>query len=225
LPSIDEIFRLPVKTIKHIPVYLRSRVAVSLSASLSRIAKNPEIVEAWSEFFMFFPCVLRQHRIRGGKRRRHQPIARFLASSLSRWESGDITGLWDNARAAIERRPHMLPSSTSRRVRRVKQLVREGRFGKAASALTSEGVALPSDDVVRALEAKHPVRDQPWVPTTPSPEASTFDSSEVKKALLSFPNGTAGGSSGCLAQHLKDCTSRRAIPQAKRACGLGAGMA
>jgi hypothetical protein len=210
LPGIDEIFRLQVKTIKHIPVYLRSRVAASLSASLSRIAKNPENVKAWSDFFLFFPCVLRQHRIRGGKRRRHQPIAHFLASSLSRWESGDIAGLWDNARAEMDRRQHLLSSSNSRRVRRVKQLVREGRFGKAASALTSGGVALPSDDVVRALEAKHPVRDQPWVPCTPPPEASTFDSSEVRKALLSFPNGTAGGSSGCLAQHLKDCLDCRA---------------
>jgi hypothetical protein len=167
-------------------------------------------VEAWSEFFLFFPCVLRQHRIRGGKRRRHQPLAYYLASSLSRWEGGDIAGLWDEAREAMARRPHMPQSSNSSRIRRVKQLVRERRFGKAASALTSEGFALPSDDVVRALESKHPVRDEPWVPPTPPIEASTFHSSEVKQALLSFPNGTAGGSSGCLAQHLKDCLDCRA---------------
>ena len=63
---------------------------------------------------------------------------------------------------------------------------------------------------IEKLKEKHPVcpSDRRAFPISPQDTHPLRLTSEVKTAVLSFPNGSAGGLSGLRPQHLKDCIGK-----------------
>ena len=101
-----------------------------------------------------------------GHRLPWREILQLVKARLRRWVSGDWNGLWADAlsesrsKRLCQRRP--LPNdnspaqSTSQRhhnIRRARSAVQDGQYSKAIQALTSEGLAPPSTEV---LLTKHP---------------------------------------------------------------------
>lgn len=99
---------------------------------------------------------------------------------------------------APEPSPHQPPQPD--RVKKAKLLVESGLVGKAERALNdAAGVAPLTDDVLRALAAKHPAGSpnpcgQP-IPAN-NPHAEMPDDEVIKRAVRSFPSDTAPGPSG-----------------------------
>jgi hypothetical protein len=88
----------------------------------------------------------------------------------------------------------------------------EGQFRKAAQALTSEGVADASASLDE-MRKKHPAAPIPALPPQPGPRPMQFSSEQVKKAISSFPQGTAPGPSRLRASHLKEAIGMRSQEQ------------
>ena len=66
------------------------------------------------------------------------------------------------------------------------------------------GLALPSSDVFNEMLEKLPCVDPPTIPETPPPNPIEVSVVQVVGALRSFPAGSAPGSSGLRANHLKE---------------------
>ena len=91
---------------------------------------------------------------------------------------------------------------------RVSSKLGEGDFRGAVRVASSEDqIADMSESTLTALEGKHPIPH----PNTSIPpflghplHLSVVSVEEVSRAIMSFPNGLAGGSDGLRPQHLKD---------------------
>ena len=92
-------------------------------------------------------------------------------------------------------------------VRSVRNKIKSGEISRAASLLTSSGVAEDSDDTLRKLEAKHPERRsvstnfQPYFPHSLQP--LQIPTETFIKSLRDCPNGSSCGNDGWRFEHLK----------------------
>ncbi|GJR15355.1 hypothetical protein Tco_0798007 [Tanacetum coccineum] len=90
----------------------------------------------------------------------------------------------------------------------IKQCLRkvaDGHFTAAVKVLSSSGVAPYCDDTINALEAKHPYKPPPSMPSitfSEPPLVAEIDS--VFSCIKSFPKGTSCGRDGLRAQHILD---------------------
>ncbi|GJW86378.1 putative reverse transcriptase domain-containing protein [Tanacetum coccineum] len=90
----------------------------------------------------------------------------------------------------------------------IKQCLRkvaDGHFTAAVKVLSSSGVAPYCDDTIKALEAKHPYKPPPSMPSitfSEPPLVAEIDS--VFCCIKSFPKGTSCGRDGLRAQHILD---------------------
>ena len=78
--------------------------------------------------------------------------------------------------------------------------------------LSEDTPAVPSEKYWRQLREKHlPAFKSDAVLTDVSQEASSFtvDEDDVRKAVLSFPAGSAGGPDSLRPQHLRDMVLRK----------------
>ena len=93
---------------------------------------------------------------------------------------------------------------------RVASKLEEGNYrGAVRLACGSDTIAEHSPATLESLRKKHPTPhpDRSFIPT---PDADMFSVSitaeAVRRAIVSFPNGSAGGPDGLSPQHLKDLT-------------------
>nr|GEZ75801.1 putative reverse transcriptase domain-containing protein [Tanacetum cinerariifolium] len=80
-----------------------------------------------------------------------------------------------------------------------------GHFTAAVKVLSSSGVAPYCDDTIKALDAKHPYKPPPSMPSitfSVPPLVAKIDS--VFSCIKSFPKGTSCGRDGLRAQHILD---------------------
>ncbi|XP_048001834.1 uncharacterized protein LOC125238542 [Leguminivora glycinivorella] len=92
--------------------------------------------------------------------------------------------------------------------KKVESKISDGDIKGAARLLFSDDAVAPANsDTLAALHAKHPPSDPNLdLPVPPQPDDPTLIASteDVLGAILSFPNGSAGGLDGLSPQHLKD---------------------
>ena len=97
---------------------------------------------------------------------------------------------------------------------RISCKLEEGDYkGALRLACSEDTFAPPNDSTIEALKSKHPPpHPESVIPTAPIAAESVLEvnQSEVIKALLSFPKGSAGGPECLRPQHLADMTSRSA---------------
>ena len=198
LPSLDEVARKRVSTVKHVPARARDFWARCLVRALAA-AVFYNSVEAWTELEMLPKCVLCTPP-RGGRAHANRAAA-FCEDRLSRWLAGERGTLWEDLSAPGDRKKGS--ATKKQRHTRALALAREGFDRKACAALCSEPPVDPSAAVRDALLDLHP-RKPPMEHQSPRelPAPPSFATDAVEAALRSFPRDSAAGPTGLRAQHL-----------------------
>ena len=157
-----------------------------------------------------------------GHRLPWREILQRVKSRLRRWNAGEYASLWSEAQTeghALSRR--IKPSSSSaisqrnHNARRARVAIQDGLYSKAINALTSEGLASASPEVLREMQNKHPQASPPALPLGPVPPPLSLSEVVVLKAVRSFPSGSALGPSGLRPSHLREAVSCPAPDRAR----------
>ena len=77
-------------------------------------------------------------------------------------------------------------------------------FGDHSKALTSNGLASHSPEILQEMLGKHPQAPPPSLPSGPTPASVTLSEAVILKGVKSFPNASAPGPSGLRPSHLKE---------------------
>ena len=196
----SSIFTTHFPTFQHIPKGARNAWAILVDNVFTSINKNFSDSESWRKLFMLPHCILSNpvngHRLHWDE---------ILKSRIDRWQSGDIDRLWSDYLDTVRslKGPKSV-STISTNVRRAKRATEAGQYSKAIQALTSDGLALPTPDILDEMLAKHP--QSPLPPTLPSPghPPPKISKADVIRALKSFPSDSAPGPSLFRANHFKE---------------------
>ena len=204
LPSLSTIFQASCPTLRHVPKGARDRWARAFSECLSAMCDAPADLSRWSKLLMLAKCVLASRAT--GHRLRWREILTLCRSRIDRWLAGDIATLWPEAMAGGKSLAKRIQSSSgsqrSHNIRRAKLAVQDGQYSKAIEALTSNGLATPSAEVLGEMLNKHPQASLPTLPPGPVPPPLNLSETAVKRGVRSFPNGSAPGPSGLRPSHL-----------------------
>ena len=174
VPSLNTINKLRVPTLQHVPKGVRDVWAGVVGETLQGILSNPANIDNWCKWFALARCVL-ANPMRGGRSHWGETV-KTIRMRITRWRAGDFSGLWselmnEQDRLRRRRRPKKESSMSIRaaNARRARRAMEDGQFKKATQALTSNGLAQASPDVLAEMLAKHP-QDVP--PQTPGPSSS-----------------------------------------------------
>ena len=178
LPSLLSVVQTPIPTFQHVPKCLRVEWAKVVKEVFSSVCSHPSNVSSWTKLFMLAKCVLASPV--NAHRSRWRDTQNLIRSRLRRWSAGDLSTLWVDALAAgkAHKRKHRTLSASSdavRRanIRRAKRALESGQYSKAIQALTSEGLASITPEVVQDMRNKHPSAPPPQIPSDPSPPPLT----------------------------------------------------
>ncbi|GJY38563.1 hypothetical protein Tco_0424927 [Tanacetum coccineum] len=214
---MDHVFKVPITTVKCIPHGCRLAFSQALKTVLCKVVAQPDYVDVWVRLLLFSRCTLqvckpknRQERKSGNRKSLQQS---FILRSLATWGKDDgITTLVKNILdgSALGSFGHgggdfLEDGATSNT--NIKQCLRKvaGHFTTAVKVLSSSGVAPYCDYTIKALEAKHPYKPAPSMPSitfSEPPLVAEIDS--VFGYIKSFPKGTSCGRDGLRAQHILD---------------------
>ena len=151
----------------------------------------PADLSSWSKLFMIAKCVLASPAT--GHHLRWREITTLVTSRIDRWRAGDVASLWSEAVAGghslSKRAQSSSGSQRSRNIRRAKLAVQDGQYSKAIKALTSNGMATLSAEVLEEMLEKHPQVPPPTLPSGPAPPPLILSESVVKRGVRSFSNG------------------------------------
>nr|GEY90101.1 hypothetical protein [Tanacetum cinerariifolium]GEY99059.1 hypothetical protein [Tanacetum cinerariifolium] len=168
-------------------------VVISLSQALKivlcKVVAQPDFVDAWVRLLLFSRCTLRVYRPKNRQERRSENKKSlqqiFILRSLATWGKDD--GM----------------------IMLVKSILNGFALGSigygGVKVLSSSGVALYYDYTIKALEAKHPYKSPPSMPSitfSKPPVIAEIDS--VFGCIKSFPKGTSCGRDGLRAHHILD---------------------
>ena len=188
------------------PKGARERWAKALSECLSSVVGTPDDLSQWSRLFMLAKCLLASPA--SGHRMRWREILKCVKSRLQRWSEGDLSDLWAKALAhgqsLAKRRDQSAPSSHSNNIRRAKAATQEGQYSKAIKALTSDGLASPSSEVLEEMLGKHPQAPPPSLPPGMAPPPFILSNSLILRSVKSFSGASAPGPSGLRPSHLQE---------------------
>ena len=206
LPPLSTIIQSHIPTLQHVPKGARDLWPLILGNCLSSVVSSPDDVNQWSRLFMLAKCVLASPA--AGHKLRWREILRRVKSRLQRWSDGDLAGLWSEAledgRSLARRSGKATSSSTPHNIRSARLAVQEGQYSKAIKALTSNGLALPSPEILQEMLVKHPQAPPPSVPPDPAPPSATLSEAVILKGVKSFPNASAPGPSALRPSHLRE---------------------
>ena len=203
-PSMTNVSHPHIDTpiLKHLPRGARPDASRVLQRLLREVVRDPNDVNLWRTLFNFAPsCFSRPGH--GGK-------SRNLTSLVKRQiESFDLHGLGQ------VRPNNTSKSSRTRKVvddeeavaKRASMKLEDGDVKGAVRLLTSKDTLAPVNKVTLAsLQALHPNAppDRHTAPSTEAVSPLQATPKEVRAAIMSFPNGSAGGPDGLRPQHLKD---------------------
>lgn len=206
-PSLDDIHKRYVPTLRHIPKELRKQWARCLSRAIALCVWHNN-TDSWRELQMLTKCVLCSP-YRGGKSHKNQRLA-WTRARLTRWLQGERDELW-----------HDLPNYSPPRNKRVSEqaeeakkhqrcitLTQEGGFSAACKTL-SKGAPLGHTTTVKnQLQEKHPANpSQPNLNSTSPPSnhlTPAPDADAVDRAIRSFHRLSSGGPSAFRPGHLQE---------------------
>ena len=192
-----------IRCLKRIPLASRHLVASKLASILNSIVDKNDL-QGWTALIEF-PCRFLSVPTRGGHRR---TLASCINRCLGENEDLPLSILFGEKHPQPPRsasRPHstILPS-------RVTSKLEEGDYrGAVRLACSEESLAVIDDNTLASLRKKHPSAHPNASPPQPpgsSNPIETLTETEVRSAILSFPNGSAGGPDGLRPQYLKDLT-------------------
>ena len=211
LPPWSSIFSSRSSTLHHVPEGARDAWAGLIYDTFSNINRDPSITENWRKLFMLPRCILANPP--NGGRQPWRETLKTVRARIGKWQSGDILGLWSDFVAAEKisqlcRKPkkHLHPDPNVLRasnIRRAKRAVEAGQYRKGLQALSSDGLAPASSEVLDEMLTKHP-QSLPPTPSSLPPPPITINEAAVTSALRSFPGDSAPGPSLFRANHFKE---------------------
>jgi hypothetical protein len=208
LDSIDLSFTRRIRVLKRIPSGCRVCAAKKLAQLIDRVTKHNDL-PSWARLFCFAKLFLRTPK-RGGKNHSlssqvnkiisEEPINDFIRK-LSESSSSCVT-----TRGSSSKQQDINLESLSLSI---SGKLEEGDFkGAIRLACSEDTVAEYSEANFKILQEKHPDAHPDSLFERGSSEDSlptpTVSADIVRKAILSFPNGSSGGPDGLRPQHLKD---------------------
>ena len=158
LPPLATVIQTSIPTLKHVPKGARDRWARVLKDCISTIFNSPDNPSHWTTLFLLAKCVLVSPA--SGYRLCWRDILKLVNSRITRWLDGDQETLWQevisSAKAFTKRSASLPPNGTNttgqeRNVRRAKSMAQDGLYSKSIQALTSTGLANPSDTIFDEL--------------------------------------------------------------------------
>ena len=198
-------FRSATKILKRIPRASRPSAASKLAAILDGISASSD-VDTWVRLFKFPSRCLRAPK-RGGHRR---SLVSVVNQQLK--DEADPTPPLHLPSRGHPKSSHDPFNSLATRVA---AKLEEGDYkGAVRLACSEDSIATFDEETMAALRSKHPPPHPhsqiPPPPPEDSTPSTTISVEAVTKAILSFPNGSAGGPDGLSPQHLKDLISASA---------------
>jgi hypothetical protein len=208
LPTIEEIVGIRIPTIKHVPKSVRLEWTIEKLKLVVALARDMEEENNWKLYLMYAACT-----VKAAPRGNTSQVS-TIRERIRRWKSGEAGLLWAEAVAGpahgepTRRRDNItMERQEELNGRRARNLVQEGQYSRAATALVSPGIAKSTAQVRRTMEAKHPPevvhRPVRVLPAYQGTHSNLFSTEQVVKALKSFSPGTAPGPTGLRAEHLK----------------------
>ena len=212
IQDLEVVLASSAHLVKWIPKSSRRACAAGRSNILNAIVSTPANILPWIDLLLFSKYTLAVPQNSASR-------AKAVSESITR-RCRDLASLSTLARLAALRKELQKPL-TARQVRsktlatpeeilarRVMLKLEEGNFRGAVDAVRSEEtLAPPSRNTLEALRTKHPSEPPDRRPFK-LPEAGQagldFDITAVRRAVASFPHGSAGGPDGLSPQHLKD---------------------
>ena len=211
-PPSDTVTLSPVassRILKRVPRGSRDHAAKKMASIVQNVVIGNDPL-TWQRLLLFAPRCLRVPR-RGGKRWK-------LTSAVNqqiREEMPDVGPQTIRQHGRQARNGRAGTDSFDILASKVAGKLEEGDYrGAVRLACGSDSVAEHSPETLEILNSKHP-RPHPDSSIMPAPDADLFASSiteeDVRRAIMSFPNGSAGGPDGLRPQHLKDLIGPAAI--------------
>ena len=195
--------------LNRIPKGSRNFAAASLNVLINNACDSNNSTD-WQKHFRFTCFCLKKPK-RGGKRR----------SSLASVVNQNIRNFMSDPLAAFDLNTPKARPSTSQtnddddtRCKAVAKKLACGDIKGAIRLLSSNNTHLPCDEnTLSSLQSKHPpLHPDSCMPASPSEVDSTgalhLNEAQIRKAISSFPAGSAGGLDRLLPQHLKDMISK-----------------
>lgn len=182
-----------VKVVKRIPKAVRGLFADQLTKIIEKCILNNDFL-SWQDFFLFaYKCL-------------HTPKEEKGISLVSSMK----TNLIRNALPVVSDHEHRKFKSAPLE-KRVEYKIADNDIRGAVKLISStDSFASCTPETLHELLTKHPPPSRPLqFPSTPDDSTPPIcvESSDVLKAILSFPNGSSGGLDALRPQNLKDLTS------------------
>jgi len=196
VPALDKPIWSPsgFALIKHIPKSARPACASHLASLLRSIVQYPSLVGKWLDLFNWGGAVLKPPK-RGGKRHNLTSTIKKRISMPPAEETSDMPV------EAIRRR------NTPTIGQAVAAKLEDGNVRAAVRLLVSADTpAAPSEESLSKLKEKHPPASGKagHLPAPQRDNCLMVEESEVRRAVLSFPTGSAGGPDFLRPQHIRD---------------------
>ncbi|GJU04921.1 hypothetical protein Tco_1121351 [Tanacetum coccineum] len=188
---LDHVFKLPITTVKSIPHGCRLAFSQALKTVLYKVVAQPDSVAAWVRLLLFPRCTFQLH---GGK---DDGITTLVKSML---DGSWLGSLGQGGGDFMEER-----TTGNTNIKQCLRKVADGHFTAVVKVLSSSGLAPYCDDTIKALEAKHPYKPPPTMPSNTFSEPPLVAEIDcVFGCIKSFPEGTSCGRDGLRAQHILD---------------------
>ncbi|GJZ91856.1 hypothetical protein Tco_0663921, partial [Tanacetum coccineum] len=183
---LDRVFKVPITTIKCIPHGFRLAFSQALKIVLYKVVFQPDSIDAWSS-------ILKSLATWG----KDYGITTLVKSMLD--GSGSVS-LGEGGGDFLEER-----TTGNTNIRQRLRKVTDGNFTAAVKVLSSSGVAPYCGDTIKALEAKHPYKPPPSMPSNTFFEPPIIvEINSVFGCIKSFPRGTSCRRDSLRAQHILD---------------------
>jgi len=188
-----------ISLIKHIPKSARPSCATHLASLLRKVVSSPDSVTNWLDIFNWGNVVLHPPK-RGGKRHRLSTTVKHRIATFTAGRSvTDSVGYTHAGQQQV--------NSTATVSQAVSAKLEDGNVRAAIRILMSDdSPAVPSPESFNALSEKHPAASSNLteLPAPRTDQCLSVDESEVRRAVLSFPAGSAAGPDGLRPQHIRD---------------------
>ena len=167
----SSIFSSRSSTLHHVPKGARDAWAGLVYDVFSNINRDPSVTEGWLKLFMLLRCTLANPT--NGARQPWRETLKVVRARIGRWQSGDISGLWSDLMAAENinqhhrgpKKPLHPDALCASNVRQAKRAIEVGQYQKGIQALTSDGLAPASLDILDEMLTKHPQSPPPSLPS------------------------------------------------------------
>ena len=219
-PSPLEVLQWPCRVMRHVPKCARLLWCQNLTSAIHNFVSTPSTVSL-AKLFML-PKVLLVESGRGGKRAKRAHGCHII-QMMQRWADGEWLSLWAELKdsSSVCSVPHQTlgpaqdPDDELPRLRRrILKLLQDQGLSKAARELSSQGIHTATPEVLKKLTELHPAGLPSDVDLADAAcvwpgLGDTDEEAELKlrRIIMSFPAGSAGGPSKLLPDHLKEAMS------------------